>query len=151
METALPTPQQIMGDMQNKIDRLSENLDTANVRIADLTKQLYTTDQQKSAYHRQLNEIKDQVTNVKNHIFDIYSTNGEIDEDIKIIADLLEIVLTRRVEGSASIDISFSFDAPIDFDIDDFELSVDITEDSFEIENFEWNEENVDVYCEEAN
>jgi hypothetical protein len=151
MDTALPTPHQIMSDMQNKIDRLSENLDTANVRIADLTKQLYTTDQQKSAYHRQLNEIKDQVTNVKNHIFEIYAMNGEIDEDIKIIADLLEIVLTRRVEGSASIDISFSFDAPIDFDIDDFELSVDITEDSFEIENFEWNEENVDVYCEEAN
>jgi chromosome segregation ATPase len=150
METALPTPHQIMGDMQNKIDRLSENLDTANVRIADLTKQLYTTDQQKSAYHSQLNEIKDQVTNVRNHIFEIYAMNGEIDEDIKIIADLLEIVLTRRVEGTASIEVSFSFDAPIDFDIDDFELSIDVTEDSFEIENFEWNEERIDIDCEEV-
>jgi prefoldin subunit 5 len=150
MDTALPTPHQIMGDMQNKIDRLSENLDTANVRIADLTKQLYTTDQQKSAYHRQLNEIKDQVSAVKDYITNLYSTHGHLDEEIKEIANLLEIVLTRRVEGSASIEVSFSFDAPIDFDIDDFELSIDVTEDSFEVQNFDWNEERIDIDCEEV-
>jgi archaellum component FlaC len=150
METALPTPQQIMGDMQNKIDRLSENLDTANVRITDLTNQLYIVDKQKSAYHSQLNEIKDQVRNVKDYITNLYSVHGHLDEEIKEIANLLEIVLTRRVEGTATIEVSFSFDAPIDFDVDNFELSVDVTEDSFEIENFEWNEERIDIDCEEV-
>jgi chromosome segregation ATPase len=137
METFFPTstPATIK-EMQDKID--------------EMTNSLSISENQKAAFYRQMTEMRDQISSVKRYITNLYSMYGEIDEDIKEIAELLEIELTRRVEGTATIDISFSFDAPLDFDIDDFELSVDVTEDSIEATNFDWNEDNVSIQCEEV-
>jgi sugar-specific transcriptional regulator TrmB len=137
METFFPTSTpSVIEEMQIKID--------------NLTTRLEVSENQKSANYRQMNEIKDQVRAVKDYITNLYSMHGEIDEDIKEIAELLEIELTRHVEGTATIEISFSFDAPLDFDIDSFELSVDVTEDSYEVSNFDWFESSTDIECEEA-
>jgi hypothetical protein len=140
----------VQTQIMNLLDDVSPTPEQMIAQIDNLTRKLEIAENQKSAYLRQLNEIKDQVRNVRGHIEDIYSMNGEIDDDIKAIADLLEITLTRRVEGTATIEVSFSFDAPLGFDIDTFELAVDISEDSYEIENFDWNEDTIDISCEEV-
>lgn len=140
----------VQTQIMNLLDDVSPTPEQMIAQIDNLTRKLEIAENQKSAYLRQLNEIKEQVRNVRGHIEDIYSMNGEIDDDIKAIADLLEITLTRRVEGTATIEVSFSFDAPLGFDIDTFELAVDISEDSYEIENFDWNEDTIDISCEEV-
>jgi len=87
---------------------------------------------------------------VRGHIHDLYSMNGEIDDEIKEIAAFLDIELTQRVEGTATIEVSFSFDAPLGFDVDSFDLSVYVESNSYEVDNFDWNEDSVDISCEEA-
>jgi hypothetical protein len=75
---------------------------------------------------------------------DLYSMNGEIDDDIKMIATLLDIELTKRITGTMTIEVEFTADVPLDFDNYDFDLSYDISCDSIEADNFEWNEVSAD-------
>jgi len=103
----------------------------------------------RNSYQRQLSEIQMKVDAVKGFIADLYSMNGEIDDDIKEIAGYLDIELTKSVTGTATFEISFTAEVPLDFDTDDFELSFDVNCDSYEADNFEWSEENVDVDCED--
>ena len=140
----------VQTQIMNLLDDVSPTPEQMIAQIDNLTRKLEIAENQRNAFQRQLLEIQQQVRNVRGHIEDIYSMNGELDEDIKAIADLLEITLTRRVEGTATIEVSFSFDAPLGFDIDSFELSVDICEDSYEIENFDWHEDTIDINCEEV-
>jgi hypothetical protein len=75
--------------------------------------------------------------------------NGDLDEDIKAIADLLDISLTKSVTGTATFSISFTAQVPLDFDSDDFQISFSAECDSYEAEDFEWTEEDTDIECED--
>jgi len=119
------------------------------IQIENLNTKLEDVVSYRNSYQRQLSEIQMKVDAVKGYIADLYSTNGEIDDDIKQIAEYLDIELTKSVTGTATFEISFTAEVPLDFDTDDFELSFDVNCDSYEADNFEWSEENVDVDCED--
>lgn len=124
--------------------------DEAFAEVANLRRMLEIVQKDKSSFYRQLLEIQTQVRNVRGHIEDIYSMNGEIDEDIKAIAELLDITLTKKISGEATFTISFTVDIPLGMDPDDFELSFDVDCDTYEADNFDWCEENTEVNAEEV-
>jgi len=101
------------------------------------------------SFQRQLSEIQMKVDAVKGYIADIYSTNGDIDDDIKEIAGYLDIELTKSVTGTATFQISFTAEVPLDFDADDFEISFSAECDSYEAEGFDWNEDDTNIQCED--
>ena len=119
-----------------EIDNLNERLD--NVQVA------------KEFSDRHRDELRQKIENVKGYIADIYSEDGEIDERVKDIARLLDIELTKRISGDATFTISWSAQVQIDFDADDFELSFDVDCDTYEAEDFDWQEENTEVNAEEG-
>lgn len=130
-----PTPE-AWANMQRENASLSERL--TNVQAA------------KEFSDRARSELSQKIANVKGYIADIYSEDGEIDERVKDIARLLDIELTKRISGSAEFSISWSAQVPIDFDADDFELSFDVDCDTYEAEDFDWQEENTSVDAEEG-
>lgn len=138
-------------EIKNLIDSpLEMNRDEALAEVANLRRMLEITQNEKSSYYRQLTEIEQQVRNVRGHIEDIYSMNGELDDDIKMIAELLDISLTKEITGTATFSISFTAKIPLGMDPDNFELSFDVDCDTYEAENFDWYEENTDVTAEEV-
>ena len=140
----------VQTQIMNLLDDVSPTPEQMIAQIDNLTRKLEIAENQKSAYLRQLNEIKDQVTNVKNHIFEIYAMNGEIDEDTKMIADLLDITLLKEIQGTALCEISWTAQVPLDFDADDFEISFDVNCEEYDAEDFDWNEEHTSVHAEEV-
>ena len=118
-------------------------------QIEDLTGKLEKAENHRNAFQRQLNEIQMKVDAVKGYIADIYSTNGEIDDDIKEIAGYLDIELTKSVTGTATFQISFTAEVPLDFDADDFEISFSAECESYEAEGFDWNEDDTNIQCED--
>ena len=102
------------------------------------------------SFQRQLSEIHMKIDAVKGYIADLSSMNGEIDDDIKQIAEYLDIELTKEISGTATFEISFTTLVPLDFDANDFELSFSVDCDSHEAEDFEWNEEDTSIYAEDV-
>jgi len=101
------------------------------------------------SFQRQLGEIHLKIDAVKGYIADLYSSNGDIDDDIKEIAGYLDIELTKSVTGTATFQISFTAQVPLDFDADDFEISFSAECESCEAEGFEWDEDDTNIECEE--
>jgi len=121
-----------------------------SIQINTLQREIERIEMNWRASARRSEDLNNKINNVRGHIMDLFSMNGELDEDIQEIAALLDIELTKRVEGTATIEVSFSFEAPLGFDVDSFELSVDVESNSYEVDNFDWNEDSVDISCEEA-
>lgn len=119
------------------------------IQIQTLTGKLENSEMYRGSFQRQLEEMKAKIGNVKGFIADLYSMNGELDDDIKEIAEMLDIELTKAITGTATFQISFTAQVPLDFDTDDFELSFDVNCDSYEADDFEWTEEDTDIECEE--
>lgn len=92
----------------------------------------------------ELNSLRLKIDAVRGHILDLYSMNGEIDDDMQEVARLLDIELTKRITGTMTIEVEFTADVPLGFDNYDFDLSYDISCDSIEADNFEWNEVSAD-------
>lgn len=122
---------------------------TADEKIAALRDDL---DSMTKLYNRadaKVTELHRMIKNVHDHILDVYAMNGNLDDDIKGIAELLDIALTKRITGSYTVEIEFSADVPLDFDNDDFALSYEISCDSYEADNFDFIEVSVRSYVEE--
>ena len=130
------TKQEIIDRQTAEIASLKSNLDqmTSNWNYAKAA----------SAEYRQ------KIANVKGYIFDLYSANGDIDDEIKEIADLLDITLLKEIQGTAMCEISWTAQVPLDFDADDFEISFDVNCETYEAEAFEYNEDNLEVSGEDA-
>ena len=139
----------VQEQIMNLLDDVSPTPEQMLAQIQNLTTKLENTEMARNSFQRQLSEISMKVDAVKGYIADIYSSNGEIDDDIKQIAEYLDIELTKSITGTATFQISFTAEVPLDFDTDDFELSFDVNCDSYEADNFEWSEEDVDVDCED--
>ena len=144
METFFPTSTPAM---QEEIASYNE----AWASINNLKQSLATAENMRGHWERKAQGLSTQIANVKGYIFDMLSMNGSIDEDIKAIAELLDITLTKTISGSATLEISWTAEVPIDFDSEDFEIGFDVECDTYEAENFEWDVVRQDIICEDEN
>ena len=127
-----------------------EIIDRQSAEITNLKQSLANAENMRGHWERRYNELHQKIMNVKGHIFDMYSMNGEIDEDTKAIADLLDITLMKEIQGTATCEITWTAQVPLDFDADDFEISFDVNCDTYEAESFEYNEDSVDISAEDV-
>lgn len=116
-------------NLKESVDRLQRNWDYANNANS---------------------ELRQKIANVKGYFFDLYSENGHIEDEIRYIAELLDITLTKEIQGTASFEISWTASVPLDFDADDFEISFDVNCETYEAEDFDWNEDNCEVNGEDV-
>lgn len=91
------------------------------------------------------NELRQKIDNVKGYIMDMVSAGDSIEGEIKDIAELLDIELMKEISGTALFEISWSAKVPFDFDADSMEISFDVECESYEAEDFDWNEDNCEV------
>ena len=91
------------------------------------------------------NEYRQKIDNVKGYFADMVSAGDAISEDMRAIAELLDIELTKTISGTAIYEISWSATVPLDFDADSMEISFDVECESYEAEDFDWNEDNCEV------
>ena len=99
-------------------------------------------------YNRALSEISDlkiKIGNAGGIVMDYYSENGELTDELNDIGKYLGIPMTKQISGTASFEISWSAQVPLDFDVDDFEISFSAECESYDAEDFEWQEENSEV------
>jgi DNA gyrase/topoisomerase IV subunit A len=131
-------------------ETLRESFDRQTAEIANLKDQQDRAINMRDHWERKHNELQQKIANVKGYFFDLYSMNGSIDDEMKEIADLLDITLTKEIQGTATFEISWTASVPLDFDADDFEISFDVNCDTYEAEDFDWNEDNCDVSGEDV-
>lgn len=122
------------------------NMQRENV---SLTERLHNVQAAKDFADRRTSELSQKIKNVEGVIRDYYSENGEMLEELETIASLLDIALTKRISGTADFSISWSAEVPLGFDPDDFEISFDVDCDTYDADNFDWQEENTEVHAEE--
>lgn len=97
-----------------------------------------------------LDDYRRKIGNVEGYIKDIFDSEGRISEEVSEIARMLDIELTRQVEGTVTVELSYSLVLPLGTDVDDLEFSVDLNCDTYEAEEFEWNEDMIDHTGEEV-
>ena len=131
-------------------ETLRESFDRQTDEIAILKQNLANTQNMREHWERRHNELQQKIANVKGHIFDMYSMNGEIDEDTKMIADLLDITLLKEIQGTALCEISWTALVPLNFDACDMEISFSVECDTYEAEDFDYNEDNTEVSGEDV-
>ena len=139
----------VQEQIMNLLDDVSPTPEQMLAQIQNLTTRLENAEMARNSFQRQLSEISMKVDAVKGFIADIYSSNGDIDDDIKEIAGYLDIELTKSITGTATFQISFTAQVPLDFDADDLEISFSAECDSYEAEDFEWNEDDTTVEAED--
>ena len=93
------------------------------------------------AYH---NDLKTKISNVKGYILDLYSMNGEIDEDIKEIAELLDISLTKQYAVEIHVVYRGNIEMPLDAEINDIEDHIEFSfsdrgADDWEVDIFQYD------------
>ena len=111
---------------------------SADEQIAALRADL---DLMNTIYARSESRVTDlhrKIQNVEDHIKDIYFMNGEIDDDLRAIAELLDITLTKQITGSGTISFEFTAEVPLDFE-DDLDLTVYIETNNIDVDNFDAN------------
>jgi transcription-repair coupling factor (superfamily II helicase) len=128
----------------------AEYVNSIRAERDNLQSRLENAEMSRNSFQRQLGEIQMKVDAVRGYIADLYSMNGEIDDEIKEIAGYLDIELTKEISGTATFEISFTAQVPLDFDTDDFELSFDVSCDTYEAEDFEWNEDDTSISAEDV-
>ncbi len=109
---------------------------SADEQIAALRADL---DLMNTIYARSESRVTDlhrKIQNVEDHIKDVYFMNGVIDEDLRAIAELLDISLTKQITGSGTVTFEFTADVPLDFD-DDLDLSVYFETNNIDVNIFE--------------
>lgn len=103
-------------------------------------------------YSSALSEINDyrlKIANASGVIMDYYSENGELTDELKQIGEMLGTEMTKNISGTALFEISWSAQVPLDFDPDDFEISFSAECESYEADDFDWQEENSEVNAED--
>ena len=131
-------------------ETLRESFDLQIAEIINLKQTLATAENMRTHWMNKHTELQQKIANVKGHIFDMYSMNGEIDEDTKMIADLLDITLLKEIQGTALCEISWTALVPLNFDADDMEISFSVECDTYEAEDFDYNEDNCEVSGEDV-
>ena len=110
-----PSADEKIAALRADLDSMTKMYNRADAKVADL--------------HRK-------IQNVEDHIKDVYFMNGVIDEDLRAIAELLDISLTKQITGSGTVTFEFTADVPLDFD-DDLDLSVYFETNNIDVNIFE--------------
>lgn len=96
-----------------------------------------------------INDLRIKISNAGGVVMDYYSECGELTDELKQIGELLGIPMTKQITGTATFEISWSAQVPLDFDPDDFEISFSAECESYEADDFDWQEENSEVSAED--
>jgi len=119
-------------------------------QITNLKQSLATSQNLREHWERKCKVYEQKVANVKGYFFDLYSENGRVEDEITHIAELLGITLTKEIAGTATYTISWTASVPLDFYAEDFEISFDVNCETYDAEDFQWNEDNCEVIGEDA-
>ena len=103
----------------------------------------------------EIKELQLKINNVQGVILDYISINGELDnEDLKYIAQLIDMKLTKIVDIEYTVKFVGTAEIPLDVDVDDIDweeevsfhvdtmseaLGIDLSEDSVEVDVREMN------------
>ena len=131
-------------------ETLRESFDRQAVEIVNLKQQVATLDNLREHWQRQHNEAQQKIANVQGYFFDLYSENGEIEDEIKYIAELLGITLMKQIAGTATHEISWTAMVPLDFDAEDMEISFSVECDTYEADDFDYNEVDTEISREDV-
>ena len=124
--------------LRESFDRQTEEIDRLRSDIINITANW-------NFAKSQLQELRQKIANVQGHMFDIYSMEGSVSEEIINIAHLLDITLLKEVSGTATFEITWTAQVPLDFDANDMEISFTVDCESYDVEGFDWNEDNCEV------
>lgn len=113
-------------------------------KIIELESKLDSMTNNYSRIFQNNTSLNTKIINVRGHIMDMYSINGELDEDIHEIARMLDIELTKTLSGTMTIEVEFTAEVPLNYDKDDLDLSYTIDCNSYDTDNFDWNEVSAD-------
>ena len=111
---------------------------SADDKIAALRADLDSMTKLYSRADAKVADLHRKIQNVEDHIKDVYFMNGVIDDDLRAIAELLDICLTKQITGSGTVTFEFTADVPLDFE-DDLDLTVYIETNNIDIDNFDAN------------
>lgn len=124
---AEPTREELslrINTLEREVERLNTNFTNANQRAND--------------YAQSIDEVRD-------FILDAAGRFNGIGDDLTAVAEMLNIELTKTISGTAVYEISWSATVPLDFGADRMEISFDVECESYEAEDFDWNEDNCEV------
>ena len=96
----------------------------------------------------QIKELSIKINNVHGVIWDYISMNGKLDnEDLKIIAEFLDMELTRVVDVEYTVTFVGTAEIPLGVDIDDIDWKDEVSfhADTVSEHNIDLTEDNVDV------
>ena len=124
--------------LRESFDRQTEEIDRLRSDLISMTAN-WNVAKASTAEYRQ------KIANVQGHMFDIYAMEGSVSEEIINIAHLLDITLLKEVSGTATAEISWTAQVPLDFDANDMEISFTVDCESYDAEGFDWNEDNCEV------
>jgi hypothetical protein len=147
---------QIVGNLTEKIvDLLDTPLNEPtrgelSIQINTLQREIERLQTNCEAFRRRAEDLNIKIGNAAGVVRDYISENGSITDELRDIAKYLDVALTKSISGTARFEISFSADVPLDFDASDFEISFDVNCESYEADNFDWDEEDTSVYAEEV-
>lgn len=131
-------------------ETLRESFDRQTAEITNLKQSLATAENMRTHWMNKHTELQQKIANFKGYLFDLYSENGHIEDEIRYIAELLDITLMKEIAGTATFEISWTAQVPLDFDADDFEISFDVNCETYDAEDFDWNEDNCEVSGEDV-
>lgn len=131
-------------------DPIGEDFANLHNEIDTLKAEILRLEQNKNYWYEQHKELNYKVDGVKGVISDYISENGEVTDELKEIARILDMTLTKEIAGTAIYEITFTARVPLDFDPSDLEVTFDVDCNSYEAEDFDWNEDNCEVNAEEV-
>lgn len=109
--------------------------------IEDLQKSLQSALDMNSSLNRQLSEQKNKIDNAKCAILEAFDNESFDRENFEVIADALNIELTKEVNVTINVTFSGTVDVPLGFDIEgDLENYID-----FEATASGWG--NLEIEC----
>ena len=103
---------------------------------------------------QQIKELQLKINNVQGVILDYISINGELDnEDLKYIAQLIDMKLTKIVDIEYTVKFTGTAEIPLDVDVDDidWEDEVSFHVDTVSEHNIDLSEDSVEVDAREMN
>ena len=95
-------------------------------------------------------EYERKIGNATGVISDYVSQYGELTDELKEIAEYLDFPLTKEITGTFSLEVSWTATVPLDFDADNLEISYSLECDSYDAEDFDYNEDSSTVSGEDV-
>ena len=140
--TGFSTPAEERLRESNEMISLRSNLDS-------MTKNWEFQRDRADALARRADNLARAIGNAEGYIRDLYSINGYLHEDMKEVARLLGIELTKSISGRTIVVIDWTATVPLDYDDEpEVHIEADISDEGFE--DFEYDASDVCTTIEEG-